>query len=91
MFRITRTDLAGAHALRLEGSLTREEVPLLEEALAGACGSAITLDLSGVRWLDAHAAARLQLLRTVGATLTACSPFVERLLAASAHSGSARE
>jgi len=84
MFRITRTDLAGAPVLRLEGSLTREEISLLDETLASSHGEAITLDLSGVRWLDAHAAAHLHLLRAAGASLTECSPFVERLLAANA-------
>lgn len=79
MFRITRTEDAGAPVLRLEGWLTSSAIPLLEESLAGARG-AVTLDLAGVRWLDAEAAARLHALRAEGASLTACSPFVERLL-----------
>jgi hypothetical protein len=79
MFRITRCDDAGTPVLRLEGRLTSAEIPLLEESLAAARG-AVTLDLAGVRWLDARAAARLHALRAEGALLTACSPFVERLL-----------
>jgi hypothetical protein len=79
MFRITRSDADGTPVLRLEGRLTSAEIPLLEESLAGARG-AVTLDLAGVRWLDTGAAARLHALRAQGAALTACSPFVERLL-----------
>lgn len=80
MFRITRTEADGARVLRLEGWLTSAEIPLLEESLAGANGAALTLDLEGVRGLDSSAAARLHALRVAGAELTACSPFVERLL-----------
>jgi hypothetical protein len=85
MFRITRADNAGGRLLRLEGWLTAAEIPLLEESLAEARGCAITLDLSGVRWLDAPAAARLHALRAGGASLRACSPFLERLLGPNSH------
>jgi anti-anti-sigma regulatory factor len=81
MFRITCADEPRTRALRLEGWLTGEQLPLLEEAISGADGRAIALDLSAVRWVDAAAAARLNALRAAGVSLTAHSPFVERLLA----------
>ena len=80
MFRITRGQQAGARILRLEGSLTSQELPLLDASLAEDPAPELTLDLSGVSWLDAQAAARLNALRAAGAVLTACSPFLHRLL-----------
>jgi anti-anti-sigma regulatory factor len=81
MFRISAADDAGTRVLRLEGALTSEAIPLLEESVADARDRALRLDLSGLTWLDDRAAARLHALRAQGASLTACSPFLTRLLA----------
>lgn len=80
MLRITRDD--DARVIRLEGELTAPALPLLEESLAHQTAAGLRVDLGGVRWLDAAAAARLLALREAGAVLTACTPFVARLLAA---------
>ncbi len=82
MFRITSADRVGARLLRLEGSLTAAEIPLLEASIGQMNGTELILDLSGVRWVDVQAASRLHALRAEGVALTACSPFLERLLAA---------
>ncbi|HEY8122610.1 MAG TPA: hypothetical protein VII78_14905, partial [Myxococcota bacterium] len=70
----------GTRVLRLEGSLTATEIPLLEASLVQTNGVELVLDLSGVRWIDVHAASRLHALRAEGVALIACSPFLERLL-----------
>lgn len=82
MFRITQGQRSEAVVLRLEGSLTAAELPLLEQALSAANGSQLRLDLSGVRWIDERAAERLHVLRDGGACLAQCSPFVAKLLSA---------
>ena len=81
MFRITRTEKMGARTFRLEGSLTAEQLPLLDTSIRGLCTAEVVLDLSGLSWIDGAAAARLHALRSAGAWLAAGSPFVERLLA----------
>lgn len=80
MIRIRSADQGGARVIRLEGRLTAIELPLLEEAIDAARG-ALVLDLAALRDLDATAAARLSALRAKGASLTAGSAFVERMLA----------
>lgn len=81
MLRISCADVAETRVLRLEGWLTAEHLSLLDEAVAGAAGRRLTLDLSALRGVDGVAAAQLNALRAAGAALTACSAFVERLLA----------
>lgn len=80
MLRITRDD--DARVIRLEGELTAHTLPLIEESLALQAPAGLRVDLEGVRWIDAAAAARLLALREAGAALTGCTPFVARLLAA---------
>jgi anti-anti-sigma regulatory factor len=81
MFRITCADETATRVLRLEGWLTEERLPLLEQAVAEANGRALAIDLAALRWLDGAAAARLNALRAAGTALLAESAFVGRVLA----------
>ena len=81
MLRITSALQTKVPTLMLEGSLTAAELPLLEASIRGARAAEVVLDLSGLRWIDEVSTARLQELRSAGAWLTACSPFIARLLA----------
>ncbi len=75
MLRITRRQ----HALRLEGRLTRSEVPLVRETLSPPRGVAV-IDLTQLAFVDEAGAAELLDLQRRGFQLRWGSPFVRQLL-----------
>lgn len=82
MLRITRLGESNGHTLfHLEGRLDAGQLALLDESLVGRSPGEVALDLSDLRWVDGPAAEWLEKLIAAGASLAACSPFIERLLA----------
>jgi len=81
MLRITHTESAeGITRLHLEGRLAEGDLALVKTSLSEYAPSEIALDLSELRWLDGPARAWLIDLIAAGAKVSACSPFIERLL-----------
>ena len=82
MLRITRQLRADHDALLLEGKLLKDWIEELRHALAQACqgGSAIVLDLSGLRFVDDEGVRFLRECRRRGTSLQRASPFVSALL-----------
>jgi ABC-type transporter Mla MlaB component len=84
MLRVTRSHTYGSiESLRVEGRLTRFDLPRFQEAcselLDGGC--ALRLDLSGLQFADREAVASLQALRRRGVALVGVSGFLDALLA----------
>jgi ABC-type transporter Mla MlaB component len=81
MLRITRQPAADHDTLLLEGKLSKELIEELQQALAQARQNApITLDLSGLRFVDDEGAHFLRDCSRRGASLLGASPFVSALL-----------
>lgn len=81
MLRITRHASADRDTLLLEGNLLKEWIEVLQQALAQTRQDGpITLDLSGLRFLDHAGAHFLRDCRGRGASLLGASPFVSALL-----------
>ena len=83
MLRITRAHAEGATAsLRVEGRLTRADLPRLQQTCAELleAGTAIHLELSGLQFADRHGIVTLRSLRSRGVALRGASGFVEALL-----------
>ena len=88
MLRVTRCHPCGeTTTLRVEGRLTQEDLPRLEEACAGPleAGVPLRLDLSGLRFADGPAVSALQGLRRRGVSLDRTSGFLDALLADPIH------
>lgn len=84
MLRVTRFEPNGSiESLRVEGRLTRSELPRFEaacwELLEAGC--ALRLDLTGLQFVDRDAALSLRGLRGRGVALVGASGFVDALLA----------
>ena len=77
MLRITRQL---EHTVRLEGRLTRQEVPVLREAFRSPDCSTTVLELSSLVFVDEAGAAVLADLRREGLELRGGSPFVRQIL-----------
>jgi ABC-type transporter Mla MlaB component len=79
MLRITNIAEESKRILRLEGTLAgpwvQEVGQLCDELLAG--GLALTLDCSGVSFVDSKGVALLQGLRASRVAIENCSPFLE--------------
>jgi hypothetical protein len=82
MLRITPRPDSVHDTLLLEGNLLKEWLGELEQALARARqnGAAVSLDLSGLRFVDADGARFLRACRRDGVSLLGASPFVGALL-----------
>jgi ABC-type transporter Mla MlaB component len=84
MLRVTRFEQNGAtESLRVEGRLTRSELPRFEAACRELleAGRALRLDLTGLQFIDREAVSVLRGLRGRGVTLVGASGFVGALLA----------
>lgn len=85
MLRVTRYESRAeeAETLRVEGRLTREDLPRFQEACASLleARTGLRLDLSGLQFADRAAVATLQALRRRGVSLVGASGFLEALLA----------
>jgi ABC-type transporter Mla MlaB component len=82
MLRITRQPGADHNTLLVEGKLLKEWIEELQQALTQARqdGTAIALDLSGLRFIDEEGVRFLRECRRRGASLLGASPFVSALL-----------
>jgi anti-anti-sigma regulatory factor len=82
MLRITRTEREGIPTLLLEGRLTRNEQPALDEACAAFAdeGRPAVIDLAGIGFVDAAGAGALRAWRERRFQLSRCSAFVRELL-----------
>jgi ABC-type transporter Mla MlaB component len=87
MLRVTRfpsqgPGREGAELLRIEGRLTRDDLPRLQQECASLleAGLRLRLDLSGLQFADRAGIAALQALRGRGVTLLGASGFVDALL-----------
>jgi anti-anti-sigma regulatory factor len=82
IIRLTRHDgPGGAVSIRVDGRLDRQTVAALEAALpAGPAAAGLTLDLSGVAWLDREGRAALLRVRARGGRLVGGSLYVTGLL-----------
>ena len=83
MLRITHLPVAGPDlSLRLEGKLVGPWLDELRQACQMSPDSpvALSLDLSGVSFVDSAGAKYLRVLLGQGAQITSCSPFVAELL-----------
>ena len=84
MFRVTRYQAPDEiETLRVEGRLTRSELPRFHDTCADllASGRILSLDLSGLQFADRDAVAALQALRSRGVSLVGTSGFLDALLA----------
>ncbi len=84
MLRVTHFQSSGAtESLRIEGRLTRSDLPRFQEACSEllASGRALRLDLSGLQFVDRDAAVALRGLRACGVAFVGASGFVDALLA----------
>ena len=84
MLRVTRSHMNGSiESLRVEGRLTRRDVPRFQEACAELLdgGRSLHLDLAGLQFADREAVATLQALRRRGVALVGASGFLDALLA----------
>jgi ABC-type transporter Mla MlaB component len=85
MLRVTRFPRRAeeAETLRVEGRLTRADLPRFQETCASLldAGASLRLDLSGLQFADRAAVAALQGLRRRGASLEGASGFLDALLA----------
>lgn len=88
MLRVTRfpSRTEEAEILRVEGRLTRADLPRLHESCASLLetGAGLRLDLSGLQFADRASVAALQALRRRGVALEGASGFLDALLADSA-------
>src|SRR5262249_38295304 len=82
MLKITRQPGAEHDTLLLEGNLLKEWIQELQQALALArqATAAVTLGLSGLRFVDAEGTRFLRECPKHGVTLLDASPFVRALL-----------
>ena len=82
MLRITPQPGAGGSTLLLEGRLLKEWIEELHQALAraGQDGTAVGLDLSGLRFVDAEGVRFLRACRERGVSLLGASLFLSALL-----------
>jgi anti-anti-sigma regulatory factor len=83
MLRITRIDESSQRTtLRLEGRITARELAEVRAACEACAreGRALSLDVSGVRFLDSAAASALRALGRSALRLEGASPFVRLLL-----------
>jgi ABC-type transporter Mla MlaB component len=88
VLRVTRFHPSGGTTtLRVEGRLTQQDLPRLEEACAGSleAGVPLRLDLSGLRFADRSAVSALQDLRRRGVSFDGTSGFLDALLADPVH------
>ena len=84
MLRVTRSHMNGSiESLRVEGRLTRLDLPRFQEACAELLdgGRELRLELSGLQFADREAVATLQALRRRGVALVGASGFLDALLA----------
>lgn len=84
MLRVTRSQANGStESLRIEGRLTRLDLPRFEESCAELLdgGRRLRLDLSGLQFADREAVATLKALRRRGVAIEGASGFVDALLA----------
>jgi ABC-type transporter Mla MlaB component len=84
MLRVTRTHTNGSiESLRVEGRLTRFDLPRFEETCAEALdgGRRLRLDVSGLLFADREAVATLKALRRRGVAFVGASGFLDALLA----------
>lgn len=83
MHRLTRVDEdAQRTTIRLEGRLAEASVSSLRSACAecAAAGRALTIDLTGVVFLDERAGEELRALRGRGAQLVGASAYLRAVL-----------
>ena len=81
MLKITRTRRSGAALeLALEGRLTQAYVPLLREVCSETRAVDVSLDLSGVAYIDPEGVRALLALERAGVTLHGGSGLVHELL-----------
>jgi anti-anti-sigma regulatory factor len=84
MLRITAdTAVDGIQRFRLDGRLTEASVPEVAGALEPSLRSAalpVTLDVSGLTYLDAEGARFLRQLSARDVNIRGCSSFVAKLL-----------
>jgi ABC-type transporter Mla MlaB component len=82
MLRVTRSQNGSIGSLRVEGRLTRLDLPRFQEACSELLqgGSALRLELSGLQFADREAVASLQALRRRGVALVGASGFLDALL-----------
>jgi hypothetical protein len=81
MLRITRQSGAGKDTLLLEGKLLKEWLEELGRVLQQVGEAApVTLDLSGLSYIDVEAAGYLRACRKRGIALLAPSAFVKALI-----------
>ena len=82
--RITESDEAGGHVIRVEGALCGEDATLVDRLCADAMSrgnSPVLLDINGLMYLDEASADVLRRLRnTAGVVLRGCCLFNERLI-----------
>jgi ABC-type transporter Mla MlaB component len=83
MLRVTHHTHGSIESLRVEGRLTRLDLPRFQEACTELLGSGrdLRLDLSGLRFADREAVAILQALRRRGVAFVGASGFLDALLA----------
>lgn len=83
MLRITRSDRpTNRVSLQVEGRIVGEDVRILDRecrSLLGT-GSALHLDLAGVRFVDRAGVAVLRALRREGLEIERCSPLLQEIL-----------
>ena len=79
MLRITPTiDRDGNQLIRLEGRLSSSSVMELARQCGQTLqqGGAVTLEMSGVRFLERGGVSKMKALVQNGVVLTGCSPFI---------------
>ena len=77
--RLTVSTEGAMLTLRIDGHLTRTDLPSVREVFASA-SAALRLDLSSLRSADADALRALESLSAEGAVLHGASPYVSELL-----------
>jgi len=82
MIRVTRHNSGSARIIiRFDGRLTAEQVPEARRIVHESGGSAlVTLDLSGLAFVDGAGRELLLALRSTGCALTGGSLYVRKLL-----------
>ncbi len=78
-YRISSSTAGGEVLIRIEGALDGEGAAALRRECRSA-GTAVRLDLSGLRSADVDGIEALRSLAAEGAELTGASPYVLRLL-----------
>lgn len=83
MLRITRSDRPRNHvSLQVEGRIVGDDVRILDCECRSLLwtGSALRLDLAGVRFVDRAGVAVLRALRREGLEIEGCSPLLQEIL-----------